>query len=387
MLAFLASIGALRLVQPVGPPTVAALAVAPKAKRAVTFDWPSSSQASIGTTADGILASKPDQTARPTASTAKLLTALTILKAKPLRPGDQGPLITIRQQDLAIYDNYYVKNGSLAAVQLGEQLSQYQMLQGILIRSANNFADSLAVWAFGSLEAYQQAAQTTARELGMSHTTVGTDASGFSPTTISTAEDLTRLGIAAMKSDVIREIVRQTSVNLPVDGTKPSTNWLLGTDGIVGIKTGTTNEAGGVFIIASEYTPENEQPITLVGAVQGESTTFDAMTEARRLVDAAKPFFTRRVIVPRGEKVADLAMPWGETVSAIASKDVSFFGWQGTQPEPKITLSTKQPPLPAGAAVGTVLVGNESIELTTTNAIKGPSWWWRIAANGLPSRR
>lgn len=386
IVAFVASISVLRLLQPIGPPTIGSLVWKSADKQGITLDWPGLSQASIGTTADGILASKPGQTARPTASTAKLITALAILKAKPLRTGEQGPLITIGQQDLAIYDEYYVKNGSLASIQLGEQLSQYQMLQGILIRSANNFADSLAIWAFGSLGAYQQAAQKMTNELGMTDTTVGPDASGFNPATTSTAEDLTRLGIAAMKNDVVREIVRQASVDLPIDGDKPNTNWLLGTDGVVGIKTGTTDEAGGVFIIATEYIPKGEQPITLVGAVQGESTTGGAMTEARRLVDAAKPFFTRRVVVREGEKIADLAMPWGESVGAVASKDISFFGWQGAHVEPKITLHTIQSSLPTGAAIGTVSVGGESAELTTMDAIKGPSWWWRITANDIPNR-
>ena len=38
----------------------------------------------------------------------------------------------------------------MASVAAGEQISQYQALQAMLIPSANNVADSLARWAFGS---------------------------------------------------------------------------------------------------------------------------------------------------------------------------------------------------------------------------------------------
>jgi D-alanyl-D-alanine carboxypeptidase (penicillin-binding protein 5/6) len=39
-------------------------------------------------------------------------------------------------------------------VQLGEELSEYQALQALLLPSANNIAETLARWAFGSIDAY-----------------------------------------------------------------------------------------------------------------------------------------------------------------------------------------------------------------------------------------
>ncbi len=340
------------------------------------INWPTA-QASFGTVEDGILVSKPDQVPRPAASTAKLITALTVLKEKPLLLDESGPLLTMTTADMALYNRYYAANGSLVAIQVGQQLSQYQMLQGILIRSGNNLADSLAIWAFGSLEAYQKAAQQYVNELGMTSTTVGLDASGLSPTTTSTADDLTRLGIAAMKHDVVREIVRQPVSNLPVDGNKPNTNWMLGQNGTVGIKTGSLPSIGGVFIIASEYTPEGEQPIMIVGAVQGAPTTYTAIAESGQLAEALKAFFVRRTVIKKGTVVATIVAPWGETSDVVTSEDITTFGWKYKHAEPNIELRSDVP-FTANAVLGQVSVGEQSTELIATNPINLPSWQWRV---------
>src|SRR5690606_21648567 len=186
--------GYYRYSQPVGSPTTEEVLRIEQTTGTPAITWPAA-QASIGTVADGVLASKPGQTARPTASTAKLITVLTVLQKKPLAPGQSGPILTIDQADIDLYNNYVAANGSVVAVRRGEKMSQYQMMQAILVRSSNNLADSLAIWAFGSLSEYRSAAQKYVDSIGMKHTTVGLDASGLSPTTTSTAEDLTRLGI------------------------------------------------------------------------------------------------------------------------------------------------------------------------------------------------
>lgn len=379
IIAFITTVGFCRYIQPLHPLISTAVSLEKDTQLATDIPWPTGgAQASIGTVSDGILASEPSQTPQPTASTAKLITVLTVLKEKPLALGEQGPIITMDSSDVAIYNAYVAANGSVASVQAGEQLTEYQLLQGILIRSANNFADSLAIWAFGNLTNYQKAAEATIKDLGMTSTTIGTDASGLNPATTSTAEDLTRLGIAAMKNEVVRDIVGQSSVTLPIDGTKPSTNVLLGSDGVVGVKTGNTDEAGGVFIIASNFTPENQKPITIISTVQGEATVADAMTAANQLVDSVKPFFADKKIVTKGELVGTITAPWGDSTKIVASKDISLFGWKNTMMTPKIILHSQKAPIKKGATVGTISAGGTSVDLVTENKISSPSFIWRL---------
>lgn len=373
-------IGYYRYSRPIDSPSTHIVFQAPKSEQTPDITWPPVAQASIGTVEDGILASKPGQAPKPTASTAKLITVLTVLKEKPLALGDQGPLITITQRDMDIYNAYYLANGSLVAVRLGEQLSQYQMLQGILIRSGNNLADSLAIWAFGSLEKYQIAAQKLVDELGMKDTTVGTDASGLSVTTTSTADDLTRLGIAAMKNDVVKEIVRQPTSNFPADGIKPNTNWMLGQNGVVGIKTGSLPAIGGVFVVASEYTPEGETPITIIGAVQGEANSYAAIARAGQLTEAIKPLFTKRIIARKGDVIAHITTAWGEQSDVVAKDDVVIFGWKYKNVVPDIQL-TSPTSFHGGDVLGSISIGESSSDLIATESINLPSWQWRLTTS------
>ena len=61
---------------------------------------------------------------------------------------------------------------------------------------------------------------------------------------VSTPTDLLKLGMVAMQNAVFAEIVAMGQASLPVAGTVYNVNRLLGTDGILGIKTGSGFDAG-----------------------------------------------------------------------------------------------------------------------------------------------
>lgn len=342
------------------------------------INWPTSSQAAIGSVEEGVITSHTDAKLHPTASTAKLITALTVLNKKPLGKGEQGPMITMTQSDIDIYNSYYQRNGSLVQIAMGEKLSQRQMLEGMLLPSANNFADSLAIWAFGSLADYRQAAQSMVESLGMEATIVGDDASGFSPATQSTAEDLVRLGIEAMKQPLIAEIVAQPETNLPIAGIKQSTNWLLGTDGVVGGKTGNTNEAGGVYIFAAKYDLDTTNSTTIVGAVQGESTVYRAIAQARNLLAQAKTNFKLTTPIKKGQVIATYKTQWGKTVKAVASSGISQVSWASKEVNPEVKLSDIAGAIPKGSMVGMVKVGDKSSPVVLSEDVDDPPWQWRV---------
>jgi D-alanyl-D-alanine carboxypeptidase (penicillin-binding protein 5/6) len=178
------------------------------------------------------------------------MTAYSVLKQKPLKPGQQGPIISISDQDVLTYNDYYSKGGSVAKVVPGEKISEYQALQALMLPSANNFADTLAIWAFGSMDKYILYANNQAKTLGLKDTHIS-DASGFSPQTLSSARDLVLLGQAAIKDPALAEIANQQQANVPEAGTVHNVNWLLGTDNVNGIKTGNTEEAMGCFLFSS----------------------------------------------------------------------------------------------------------------------------------------
>lgn len=78
----------------------------------------------------------------------------------------------------------------------------------------------------------------------------------------STAADMARLGIVTMRRNALNFIVRQKSRRISVTGaagvrnyTVPNTNELIGEEGILGIKTGTTNAAGPCLATCMDKQP------------------------------------------------------------------------------------------------------------------------------------
>jgi hypothetical protein len=82
------------------------------------------------------------------ASITKLVTALMILDQMPLTPGESGPSFTFTSRDRQSYYDYLAKDESALNVPVGGSLTQYQMLQGMLIGSAGNYTDRLVstIW-------------------------------------------------------------------------------------------------------------------------------------------------------------------------------------------------------------------------------------------------
>ncbi|MBX4201978.1 hypothetical protein KW803_03780 [Candidatus Saccharibacteria bacterium] len=165
--------------------------------QSIALPWPSTGQAALGAKNYGVLASNNVDDAVPIASIAKVIAAMAVLQQKPLAAGAQGPMITLDSKDLDFYNYYYLNDGSAAKVALGEQISEYQALQAMLIPSANNLADSLTRWAFGSDTAYAAYANQMLKSMGLTNTAVA-GASGFADDATSTASDLVTIGIAAI---------------------------------------------------------------------------------------------------------------------------------------------------------------------------------------------
>ena len=105
----------------------------------------------------------------------------------------------------------------MVEVKAGEELSERQALEALLLPSANNVAALLAVHEAGSIEALVAQMNEAAAELGMSQTRY-TDPSGFEASTVSTAADQLKLARMAMSDPTFAQIVAKPSARLPVAG-------------------------------------------------------------------------------------------------------------------------------------------------------------------------
>ena len=355
----------------------------PVPTQASLLAWPTTGQSAVGIVGSNTVVTHTTEVPTPTASVAKLITALVVLKAKPLTVGEQGPLITLSAADVAIYSHYVSEQGSVVPVVAGETMSEYQMLEAMLLPSANDMADSLAIWAYGSLPAYAQAANSFVAQAGLIQTHVGLDASGFDPSTVSTAHDLVLLGELAMQNPVIAGIVKLPSATgIPIVNTVKNINSLLGTDGIVGVKTGNTTQAGGVFVSASQ-TVVNNTPVTIVTALAGTPTLAGALKDSLPFILSTHSNFHTTVIAKAGSIVGSYTLPWGGTVPVVAAQDLSVTTWNDSPVSASLLLKSIADTTSPTASVGSVTVEQspsirQGVAVQLSQPIPQPSIWWRL---------
>lgn len=341
--------------------------------------WPSYGQAAIGEKDAGLLASSSAQTPRPTASVAKIMTALAVLRQKPLGINQAGPVITLTDADVDLYNQYVSKDGSVVRVVKGEKITQYQALQAMLLPSANNMADTLARWSFGSTREYVAYANSLALSLGMKQTTI-TDASGYAPETVSTASDLVILASVAMREPVLAQIVAQSSATIPVQGEVKNVNWLLGSDGVNGIKTGNTDQAGGCFMVSASRTLPDGTKKTVIAVILGAPTRNNAITDSRPLLNAVSNNYVPVKLATKGQVIGYYGVSWNKNVVAVARNDLMVTTWRGTSMKPMVALSDAKVPMSAGAVVGKISVKNhtESSDVVLSSDIQSPPLGWRF---------
>ncbi|HEX7443036.1 MAG TPA: hypothetical protein VF320_04055, partial [Acidimicrobiales bacterium] len=140
--------------------------------------WPSKVQGAVVVPSLGFSAQSGPEFPVSIASLTKITTAVVVLKDHPVPPGADGPTITVTADDVAEYQAELHLDESSIAIQVGETLTERQMLEALLTQSANDIAYSLAVWDAGTLDAFVGKMNALATTLGASDTHY-VDASGF----------------------------------------------------------------------------------------------------------------------------------------------------------------------------------------------------------------
>ncbi|HEV2013759.1 MAG TPA: D-alanyl-D-alanine carboxypeptidase [Candidatus Dormibacteraeota bacterium] len=320
------------------------------------------------------------QTAVPLASTAKIMTGFLILERHPLRLTEQGPMLSVTAADVASYQAEKAQGQSVFLVAAGEQLSEYQAIQALLIPSGNNIAELLAAWDSNSVPAFVDKMNARAAELGLSHTHYA-DVSGVSAESIGSPGDLIAMAEVAMRNPVFAEIVSQPEATLPLAGRVFNVDAAVGQDGIVGVKTGFSGPAGACFVFAADVTADR-QPARIVGALMGLPTLDDAFTTARNLIRAVSPALHYRPILSTLQVIGEYRAPWGDTATVFAEQDVNWVVYDGMTLHMRADLVRLKAPLPSGASAGIVSlqVGERmtQLPLTTTEPIFEPDIFWRL---------
>ncbi len=343
---------------PASPLPVVHSLVAPHlvvAGRAPSFAWPARGEAAIGVAGVGVIGHSAHQAEVPVASLTKMMTAYLILRDHPLAPGAGGPSLRISAADVADWVHASQNDYSNVQVKVGEVLDEHQLLEALLLPSADNIADLLAIWDAGSIPAFVQKMNATAAALGMTSTHYA-DASGVSHGSRSDAVDQERLAALLIESPVIRSIVRHPALAFPVAGTITNYNPALGVDGIIGLKSGFTQAAQGCLATAA-YRIVGGHRVLVVSVSLGQLDGLygAARADERLLVQASGVLRPVPVLAPR-QAVARLSPSGAPPVVLQAPGNATtVVGWPqlvlDEQVVPRVgATSAPAAPVPASAA-------------------------------------
>jgi D-alanyl-D-alanine carboxypeptidase (penicillin-binding protein 5/6) len=297
---------------------------------APSLPWPAQGEAYVDVEGVGVLGSSgPGAAEVPIASVTKTMTAYQVLRDHPLAAGADGPELVVTQ---ALFDAAKSTQADESGIELqvGEQLTLRQALLGMLLPSAGNMARLLADWDAGSVAAFVGRMNAEARALGMTHTSYA-DPAGISSDSRSTAADQVHLGEVVLQDPAMAELVSTKAVKLPVAGVVTNTDHLLGEDGDVGIKTGSTTAAGGCLLFATR-SQVGGVPVTIVGAVLGQPgsswTIMDrAQAAAKSLIEGVQRTLVATTVVRSGSTVAVLRQRGHADVALTSANDVTVVGW------------------------------------------------------------
>ena len=366
------------------PPVAASLSL--PAQSTVAGDppalpWPAAGSAAVGVSGLGALGSSGNEQPAPMASIAKVMTALVVLGDKQLTGGD-GPSITMTALDVQTYQADLAQQQSVVKVEVGEQLTEFQALEAMLIPSGNNIAEALARWDAGSVPAFVDKMNKQAKKLGLARTRFA-DPAGVSPDNVSVPSELMSLGMTAMKQQAILKIVRQTQVQLPVAGVVYNVDSVLGQDGIVGIKTGSGLSVGANFLFAAEILI-GTYPETIYGCVMGQPTLAAAFSAAKALISAVRPALTVKKVLKKDQTVGGYDSAWNDHADVVSTSDVDLVQWPGMVLRQRLNAPDLKVdnPLPAGTSAGTLHMElgayKLDVPLVTASPLYPAGKVWRI---------
>ncbi|MEV4877504.1 D-alanyl-D-alanine carboxypeptidase family protein [Streptomyces cyaneofuscatus] len=344
---------------------------------ATKLPWPGQGQSAVMVDGVGSLGSEGAQKPAPIASVAKVMTAYVILQEHSLKGDEEGETITVDQK---AEDESKRPDESTAPLTKGQQLTQRQMLQLLMIPSGNNAARLLARWDAGSEDAFIDKMNDAAKDLGMTNSTY-TDPSGLEKTTVSTAADQLKLAQAVMKNDVFRKIVDMPEVEIKgIDGKIYNNNNLLLQPGVSGIKTGSSTPAGG-NLLWSANTVVDGKVLWIYGAVMGQQAgtgrVYDSLElslqNSLKLIKEAQEAPTSATVVKKGDVVGYVDNGFGARTPVIATKNLKAVGWPGLEVELKVTDNGKgiAHSAKAGSEVGMVTVGTGTGKVTAPVVLQG----------------
>jgi len=214
-----------------------------------------------------VLLARHADVAQPIASITKLMTALVVLDAK--QPLDQ--LITITDEETGL------PRGGFSRLAVGTTLTRGDLMHLALMSSENRAAQTLGVNYPGGLPALVKAMNAKAAELGMTSAHF-VDPTGLSSDNVASAEDLSKLVLAASHNPHIREY--STDERYTVRVRKHMVEF-HNTDNLV------SNPAWNIIVQKTGYISEAGKCLVMEAVIRGRNVVIVLLDSAGKLTRVA----------------------------------------------------------------------------------------------------
>lgn len=316
-----------------------------------------------------ILYEKNANQVRYPASTTKIMTAILVLENCELTD-----VATVSRNAIHSIPPDYV----IANIKEGEELTIEQLLNVLLIPSANDVAIVLAEHISGSVSKFSDLMNEKAKEIGCKNTHFVNPNGIHNKNHVSTAYDLALIGRYAMKNTTFRKIVQKTQYTLPAtnkhskaDRTFKTTNDLLIKNtsksksnyyypDATGVKTGYTGEAGNCLVASAK-----KDSMEIISVVLGAEFTKEGLSEkfldTITLLDYAFEHYSIKTLQEKNtvlqevevasatKETKSLKVLIKDNIETLVDKDKNL---QTLKPE--IMIDKLKAPISIGSKVGTI---------------------------------
>lgn len=210
----------------------------------------------------------------PMASTTKIMTAIVVLENSEL-----NDVVTISKKAAGT-------GGSRLGLRTNDKITVHDLLYGLMLKSGNDAAVALAEHVGGGIEEFADMMNKKAKELGLINSHFITPHGLDKEKHYTTAYELACMADYALKIPKFKEIVSSKNYNITINARSNligNTNELLGNlNGVYGVKTGFTNEAGRCLVTACK-----REDLDIITVVLGADTKKHRTSDSIKLIEYA----------------------------------------------------------------------------------------------------
>lgn len=316
------------------------------------------------------------------ASTTKMMTGILALESGKM--GDTTTATYEALQSITLEDSHM-------GILIGEQLTMTDLVNGMLVYSANDAANVIAIHVAGSMQAFVDMMNAKAQELGMTGTHFVNACGTHNDDHYTTARDLAILAKYCMQNETFREIVKQPTYHIAPtnkytqDRYLSSTNLFLGTSRssyyyskqYTGIKTGTTSQAGHCLVASAEYNGMNLISVVLKCQDLDVKENAYSYIVTQNLFDFGFNNYYSGVLASPGNIVSDSPVYEAKSnkrVTLTVDKEVSGLIPSGDDISADVQTVTSLPeridaPISKGDILGTVSYQYRGTEIGSANLV------------------